>query len=979
MSAALLEGWKEWKEWGQQDKATNVLKFYYEKNDSKKLSWTLPSTDWRKFMDATGCFYYVNTKTKATSWDTQSCLGVVDPFCSGPAPPPDDFSKSDMIPETARQLDSKLRIEDATTCGQCGKAGSIKGDQGVKLMRCGNCKRKWYCSQSCQKTDWTKHQQDCKYYSDGDPDSPSASRPSFKRPPPRICEECETSDEVSVYCPVCDQWICEDCETNLHSKGARKNHQRVYREEAEEGMDVRITPDDVQLAEAGEKGKKGVKERRLSTLPNMPPGVSPNSSPSKDKTDELDPWAGSTGEHVSDLIVPPLAKEPKRPSVFVPAIPMETKRHKPSDQTDVTEMEDIDHTEVIHEGVLKQKGSKGMVRNAWKERYYVLFRTEMVVYQNKRKAEKFEKSRDIPLSQISEVLMTEKGGQSSPYFQLVDAGTGKVMQFSAGTPANCEKWVSELQKLVQLSPEASTKDVRARSKTGANNKGEVAMFGDLEDGAETDAGFLGEEGGFEIPIRVQKEWKPYNIAAGNHYLAADPEQPDAKMCIYMIKKSDRLHDPVSDALKALSKQDHPNILQIQNAGFTSDAIWAIYPKPGNTIAHFLNKIGMFPERAILTIASQLVLALEFLHERHLTANTLSTTTVFLDAEDGRAVLGDVLLLLPAAISAQVERPEYICPDNSNSNNGDWWRLGVTLYEMAVGMPPFVTHAMDDHKRREELAQQREAFEPEQMQFPAWVSAELQSLIQGLLRKNKSKRLGSHGAHEVQSQAFFKNAGVSWHNVDASLNTWLNDNVVDHETTFFTLKPPEQPRWKHNVTMELISASNLPVDKTEKTWCMVYQGTNSDMGGSADEIKRIKDSQHIQQTDKKLGQDPNWGKLLTFQLADLWNTEVTVDVMCMSSKRGGARKEPEKVGSVTFPVHTLQSAMDLLPAGKALELNSTIIGPDGMTCYAELQTTFHLTTEAVAVPPRELEWITIPFRQTFANYFIPSKTTTKRAI
>eukprot|EP01088_Endostelium_zonatum_P008993 TRINITY_DN2218_c0_g1_i1.p1 TRINITY_DN2218_c0_g1~~TRINITY_DN2218_c0_g1_i1.p1 ORF type:complete len:259 (+),score=49.46 TRINITY_DN2218_c0_g1_i1:103-879(+) len=39
-------------------------------------------------------------------------------------------------------------------CARCGKSG-------VKLLRCGRCKKAWYCSQDCQRRAWTTHKTQC--------------------------------------------------------------------------------------------------------------------------------------------------------------------------------------------------------------------------------------------------------------------------------------------------------------------------------------------------------------------------------------------------------------------------------------------------------------------------------------------------------------------------------------------------------------------------------------------------------------------------------------------------------------------------------------------------------------------------------------------------------------------------------------------------------------------------------------------------
>eukprot|EP00808_Paulinella_micropora_P014471 g14572.t1 len=67
----LLTEWKACKEWAQQDKVQNVLKFYYEMPTSNQISWNIPGTDWRKFLSPKGKYFYVNAVTRAICWDIQ--------------------------------------------------------------------------------------------------------------------------------------------------------------------------------------------------------------------------------------------------------------------------------------------------------------------------------------------------------------------------------------------------------------------------------------------------------------------------------------------------------------------------------------------------------------------------------------------------------------------------------------------------------------------------------------------------------------------------------------------------------------------------------------------------------------------------------------------------------------------------------------------------------------------------------------------
>ena len=91
---------------------------------------------------------------------------------------------------------------------------------------------------------------------------------------------------------------------------------------------------------------------------------------------------------------------------------------------------------------------------------------------------------------------------------------------------------------------------------------------------------------------------------------------------------------------------------------------------------------------------------------------------------------------------------------------DWWTLGNILYEMMVGIPPFYTN------NRTELFEKIKFVHP---RYPSFLSATAKNLIESLLKKDPTKRLGSQkGAAEIKEHPFFKN--INW--------TWMEEQKYD---------------------------------------------------------------------------------------------------------------------------------------------------------------------------------------------------------
>jgi len=65
-------------------------------------------------------------------------------------------SKADVSPE--KEKESKSSSKDEThICWCCGK----EPEEGIKLSKCGGCRKAWYCSEFCQTSDWAEHGSYC--------------------------------------------------------------------------------------------------------------------------------------------------------------------------------------------------------------------------------------------------------------------------------------------------------------------------------------------------------------------------------------------------------------------------------------------------------------------------------------------------------------------------------------------------------------------------------------------------------------------------------------------------------------------------------------------------------------------------------------------------------------------------------------------------------------------------------------------------
>eukprot|EP01083_Nonionella_stella_P214711 773427_1 len=101
-------------------------------------------------------------------------------------------------------------------------------------------------------------------------------------------------------------------------------------------------------------------------------------------------------------------------------------------------------------------------------------------------------------------------------------------------------------------------------------------------------------------------------------------------------------------------------------------------------------------------------------------------------------------------------PEYLAPEiviNIGHNKSvDWWSLGILLYELTIGIPPFYSQNVNEMYKKIQQAP---------LQFPPQTTITCKSLISLLLERNPKYRLGAgpHDVNEIKRHPFFKN--IDW--------------------------------------------------------------------------------------------------------------------------------------------------------------------------------------------------------------------------
>ncbi|KAN0087560.1 Protein kinase-like domain containing protein [Tylopilus felleus] len=175
---------------------------------------------------------------------------------------------------------------------------------------------------------------------------------------------------------------------------------------------------------------------------------------------------------------------------------------------------------------------------------------------------------------------------------------------------------------------------------------------------------------------------------------------------------------------------------------------------GGELFHHLQREQRFNEERSRFYSAELLLALEHLHELDVVYRDLKPENILLDYTGHIALCDFGLCKLNMKDSDTTNTfcgtPEYLAPEILNGQGYnkviDWWTLGVLLYEMLSGLPPFYDEVTD--KMYQKILTDPLVFGPE-------IGSEARSILTSLLNRDPTRRLGVNGAEEIKKHPFFE--------------------------------------------------------------------------------------------------------------------------------------------------------------------------------------------------------------------------------
>eukprot|EP01083_Nonionella_stella_P149538 475135_1 len=204
------------------------------------------------------------------------------------------------------------------------------------------------------------------------------------------------------------------------------------------------------------------------------------------------------------------------------------------------------------------------------------------------------------------------------------------------------------------------------------------------------------------------------------------------------------------------KLEHPFLMQIRYAFQTDTKLYHVFDY-GNRceLLFHLKKKRRFTELQAQFFVAQIALALGHLHSINVIYRELSPENTWLD-DTGNIILTEQGLSIKTERDSFNGLPEYLSPElvkgSTYDKAVDWWCLGVLLYELTVGIPPF--YAQNINKMCRKILEA-------QLLFPPNLSSDCKDLITKLLCRDPKQRLGAgpEDVEQIKTHSFFNN--IEW--------------------------------------------------------------------------------------------------------------------------------------------------------------------------------------------------------------------------
>lgn len=241
------------------------------------------------------------------------------------------------------------------------------------------------------------------------------------------------------------------------------------------------------------------------------------------------------------------------------------------------------------------------------------------------------------------------------------------------------------------------------------------------------------------------------------------DNSNRKFAMKILKKSDLIENRLIEGTilekNILQKTNHPFIVRLNYSFQTNHKIYLVMEYlSGGDFYQYLRKNSKLREDVACFYIAEVILGLEYLHKE--------MNVIYRDLKPENILMSSTghIKLTDFGLSKQTDgktytfagTPEYLAPEilleSGQTKALDWWSVGILLFEMLAGFPPFTNKDKDFDKIKQLILENNP-------RFPNHFSENAKSLIKRFLQTEPNKRIGVRSLMDVKKHPFFQN--INW--------------------------------------------------------------------------------------------------------------------------------------------------------------------------------------------------------------------------